>query len=75
MQPEKSTNNQIFKNAFIGVLLFVATFGFTVMNRAEIDGINSTTIVAAVLGLASMALIGKAVKDESNRDQDQLSGI
>jgi hypothetical protein len=73
MQPEVTTNNNIFKYAFAGVLLFIAAFAFAVSNRSNIHGLSTTTIVSAVMGIASLSLLTKAVKEE--RNQSKIGGI
>ena len=63
-----SVNNSIFKYAFIGVLLCIATFGFTLTNFADIamHEVPQMTIVT-LMGLGSIALLSKAIKGDKER--------
>ena len=63
-----SVNNSIFKYAFIGVLLCIATFGFTLTNFASIamHQVPQMAIVT-LMGLGSIALLSKAIKGDKER--------
>ncbi len=61
-------NNNIFKYAFIGVLLCIATFGFTLTNFANIAMHEAPQVaIVTIMGLGSIAVLSKAIKGDKDR--------
>jgi hypothetical protein len=72
MNQEMNTDNRIFKFAFLGALLFVAAFSFTLTNFSNIVMFKaSSVVIASTLAIASVSLLYKAIK----KDNDRLSQI
>lgn len=68
MNQEVNKNNRIFKFAFIGALLFVAAFSFTLANFSNIVMFEvSSVIIAATLAISSISLLYKAIKHDKER--------
>lgn len=68
MKPNTTADNRIFKYAVLGVLLFIAAMGFTVTHFSSIAMLRlSYTLVAATLGISSLSLLFKAIKNDRFR--------
>ncbi len=62
------TNNDIFSYAFIGSLLFVAAFAYTMANLSNIVMLQlSYTLIAVTLTVSSISLLYRAVKHDKDR--------
>jgi hypothetical protein len=60
-----TTNNNVFKYAFIGAVLFSVAIGFTISNLSHIVMLNlSHVVVAGVLAVASLSMLVKAIKND-----------
>ena len=66
MKQEINTDNNIFIYAFAGSLLFIASIVFVTANIAGLSTL-SYAIISIVLGMSSIALLSKAVKNDKER--------
>jgi hypothetical protein len=61
-------DNGIFKFAFIGALLFVAAFSYTIANLPDIVMFELTSIIiASALVISSISMLYKAIKKDKGR--------
>ena len=68
MKPTNTTDNKIFKYAFLGVVLLIAAAGFTLANLSNIAMLQlSSSIIVGTLGFSSFSLLFKAIKHDKDR--------
>ncbi|MCD6011114.1 MAG: hypothetical protein K0Q79_976 [Flavipsychrobacter sp.] len=68
MAREVKNNNSIFSYAFIGSLLFIAAFAYTLAYLSNIVMLElSYTAMATVLSVSSVSLLYKAAKNDRDR--------
>ncbi len=70
MNGNTNINNRIFINALTGSLLFILAAVFTLSNLPQITTMQlSYTAVASVLGIASLSLLFKAIREDKGNER------
>ena len=72
MNGNTNINNRIFIHALTGSLLFVIAVVFTLLNLSQITTQLSYTAVASLLGVASLSLLFKAIKEDKNNERQMI---
>ena len=65
MNTDNKLNNQVFKDAIVGVLLFIGAFAFSLSNQAQLKTMQAPYIaILAILTTGSLFLLGKSIKKD-----------
>lgn len=73
MDQNMTTNNRLFIDALIGVLLLIAAMAFTMTNFSSIMMMKlSSSLIAGVLSFSSFSLLYKAIKNDRHRLDQQM---
>ena len=68
MNTDSKLNNKIFKQAIIGVLLFIGAILFSVSNLGMFQTMQVPYLsITAILGTGSLFLLGKSIRDDKYR--------
>jgi len=64
-------NNKNFKSMATGMFLVIATFVFAITNHSVAD-FSISNLVLMALATSSVIFLAKAIKDDQERDSDQI---
>ena len=68
MKPNGNVDNRIFLTALTGSLLFITAMAFILLHLSNIVMMQlSYTLVASILGMASVSLLYQAVRKDKER--------